>query len=63
MKDFNGLTKKEQKTLKKAQEELKKIPLILCTTCNYCAKKYVCSTLRSEMSWRKLQQNFWGKLL
>ena len=21
------------------------------------------STLRSEMSWRKLQQNFWGKLL
>lgn len=27
------------------------------------AKKYVRSTLRSEMSWRKLQQNFWGKLL
>ena len=27
------------------------------------AKKYVRSTLRSEMNWRKLQQNFWGKLL
>ena len=38
MKDFNGLTEKEQETLKKAQEELKKIPLIPCTTCNYCAK-------------------------
>ena len=38
MKDFNGLTEKEQETLKKAQEELMKIPLIPCTTCNYCAK-------------------------
>ena len=38
MKDFNGLTEKEQETLNKAQEELKKIPLIPCTTCNYCAK-------------------------
>lgn len=38
MKDFNGLTEKEQETLKKVQEELKKIPLIPCTTCNYCAK-------------------------
>ena len=44
MEDLNGLTEKEQKTLKKAQEELKKIPLILCTTCNYCAKKYVSDT-------------------
>ena len=26
MKDFNGLTEKEQETLKKVQEELKKIP-------------------------------------
>ena len=26
-------------------------------------KKYVRSILRSEMSWRKLQQNFWDKLL
>ena len=38
MKDFNGLTEKEQENLNKAQEELKKIPLIPCTTCNYCAK-------------------------
>ena len=38
MKTFNGLSEKEKETLKKAQEELKKIPLIPCTTCNYCAK-------------------------
>ena len=38
MKDFNGLSEKEKETLDKAQEELKKIPLIPCTTCNYCAK-------------------------
>lgn len=38
MKDFNGLTKEQDEVLKKAQEELKKIPLIPCTTCNYCAK-------------------------
>ena len=38
MKDFKGLTEKEKETLDKAQEELKKIPLIPCTTCNYCAK-------------------------
>ena len=38
MKDFAGLTEKEKETLDKAQEELKKIPLIPCTTCNYCAK-------------------------
>ena len=38
MKDFNGLSAKEKETLDKAQEELKKIPLIPCTTCNYCAK-------------------------
>ena len=38
MKDFSGLTDKEQETLKAAQEELNKIPLIPCTTCNYCAK-------------------------
>nr|WP_295258126.1 aldo/keto reductase [uncultured Blautia sp.] len=38
MKDFNGLSDKEKETLDKAQEELKKIPLIPCTTCNYCAK-------------------------
>lgn len=38
MKDFNGLSAKEKETLDKAQEELKKILLIPCTTCNYCAK-------------------------
>ena len=38
MKDFDGLTDKEREVLKNAQEELAKIPLIPCTTCNYCAK-------------------------
>ena len=38
MKDFTGLSEKERETLKKAQEELKRIPLVPCTTCNYCAK-------------------------
>lgn len=38
MKDFNGLSEKEQATLNAAREELNRIPLIPCTTCNYCAK-------------------------
>lgn len=38
MKDFHGLAPAQQATLSKAQEELAKIPLIPCTTCNYCAK-------------------------
>lgn len=38
MKDFTGLTQKEEEVLKQAQEEIGKIPLIPCTTCNYCAK-------------------------
>ena len=38
MKGFNGLSAAEEATLKKAQEELARIPLIPCTTCNYCAK-------------------------
>ena len=38
MKDFNGLNDAQMQTLKQAQEELNKIPLIPCTTCNYCAK-------------------------
>lgn len=38
MKDFNGLSDSERATLKKAQEELAKVPLVPCTTCNYCAK-------------------------
>ena len=38
MKDFTKLSEEEKKVLDKAQEELKKIPLIPCTSCNYCAK-------------------------
>ncbi len=38
MKDFKGLTEDQKKVLKEAQEELNRIPLIPCTTCNYCAK-------------------------
>lgn len=38
MKSFTGLTDAQKDTLKKAQEELARIPLIPCTTCNYCAK-------------------------
>ena len=38
MKDFQKLNEEERKVINMAQEELKKIPLIPCTTCNYCAK-------------------------
>lgn len=38
MKSFTGLSDSQNETLKQAQEELKRIPLIPCTTCNYCAK-------------------------
>lgn len=38
MKEFNHLSEKEQETLEQAREALAKIPLIPCTTCNYCAK-------------------------
>ena len=38
MKDFKGLSDEEKKVINKAQEILKTIPLIPCTTCNYCAK-------------------------
>ncbi|MDO4544539.1 MAG: aldo/keto reductase [Bacillota bacterium] len=38
MKDFTHLNEDQKKTLEKAQEELAKIPLIPCTTCDYCAK-------------------------
>lgn len=38
MKDFTKLSEKEETIIKEAQEELAKIPLIPCTTCNYCAK-------------------------
>ena len=38
MKDFEKLSDDEQSVISKAQEELNKIPLIPCTSCNYCAK-------------------------
>ena len=38
MKNFTRLNDSQKETLKKAQEELSRIPLIPCTTCNYCAK-------------------------
>ena len=38
MKGFKGMSDKEIEVLNAAREELKKIPLIPCTTCNYCAK-------------------------
>lgn len=38
MKDFSGLTEDEEETLERARTALAKIPLIPCTTCNYCAK-------------------------
>ena len=38
MKDFKGLSDEEEKVINRAQEILKTIPLIPCTTCNYCAK-------------------------
>lgn len=38
MKDFTGLTDVEKETLKQAQEEINRIPMVPCTTCNYCAK-------------------------
>lgn len=38
MKGFEGFGEKEKDVLKRAQEALASIPLIPCTTCNYCAK-------------------------
>ena len=38
MKTFTGLTDSEKETLHKAQQAFASIPLIPCTTCNYCAK-------------------------
>ena len=38
MKDFTKLSDNEEKTIEEVQEILKSIPLIPCTTCNYCAK-------------------------
>ena len=38
MKEFQGLSDGQREVIRQAQEELRKIPLIPCTTCNYCAK-------------------------
>ncbi|MBR0280815.1 MAG: aldo/keto reductase [Oscillibacter sp.] len=38
MRDFTGLSDAQQKTIEQAQAALYAIPLIPCTTCNYCAK-------------------------
>ena len=38
MKNFATLSEGERETIKEAQEALRKIPLIPCTVCNYCAK-------------------------
>ncbi len=38
MKAFSGLTPEERQTIKAAREELARIPLIPCTSCNYCAR-------------------------
>lgn len=38
MKDFTGLTDEEVATVEAAREEIAKIPLIPCTSCNYCAE-------------------------
>ena len=38
MKDFKELSEDEEKTINEAQEILKSIDIIPCTTCNYCAK-------------------------
>lgn len=38
MKSFAGFSESQKKVIQRAQEELKKIPLIPCTSCNYCAK-------------------------
>ena len=38
MKDFDRLSDDEASTIEEAHVELNKIPLVPCTTCNYCAK-------------------------
>lgn len=38
MKDFSPLTDAERGTIEKARKALEKIPVIPCTSCDYCAK-------------------------
>lgn len=43
MKDFKPLSDEEQKAIATAREELLAIPLIPCTSCEYCAKVCPCN--------------------
>ena len=71
MKDFAGLSDKQLSVVNAARAELARIPLIPCTTCNYCAK--VCPmeigisgtftakniyTLYGDLSFAKGQENW-----
>ncbi len=38
MRDFKGLTDEERSVLERAREEFAKVPVIPCTSCDYCAK-------------------------
>lgn len=38
MKDFRHLTPEQKKVIEAVSEALSKIPVVPCTTCNYCAK-------------------------
>ena len=38
MKDFSGLTDGEREVLKKASDAINEVPIIPCTSCDYCAK-------------------------
>lgn len=38
MKGFTHLTDEQRKVIQAASEELSKIPVVPCTTCNYCSK-------------------------
>ena len=38
MADFQPMNEKELETIRKAQETLRSIPIVPCTSCNYCAK-------------------------
>jgi len=38
MKDFKGLSDSQRTVIKEAQEAMSRIPVIPCTSCNYCAK-------------------------
>lgn len=38
MRDFRGMSEEDFAVIRRAQEELAKIPIIPCTSCDYCAK-------------------------